>query len=290
MIPSHFNSNAITDWPTLGNGPFTDDRGHSDASARIGIAPNKKSVNFSRRPAGASAHAGPSGLDQQQQHDVKSIQAYYEPDSALPSSSSTSPAYPDEPRFSLDSNPDQNQALGAAGQKLRSIVSQELAWDSQRGEMVSRSKTPQKVGDQRHPGLQSRNASSVTKASNNSQSSSSNGGDTISGPSTAESAKPFMSLKSILKKTEVEQYSEHANSEAGEGIGSRHTMSENGSATYDTQGNWHASDADTSCLREKEVKKLEEKGIDPALYVEMKQAKGKGKSLVGALTGNSFVD
>lgn len=95
-----------------------------------------------------------------------------------------------------------------------------------------------------------------------------------------------MPIKGILKKTQVEQYSKHTTSEPGESTGSHHTVSDSGSRVYDTQGNCHDSDADTSRLSERKVKKLEKKGVNPALFIEMKQA--KGKRVVGALTGNSF--
>lgn len=100
--------------------------------------------------------------------------------------------------------------------------------------------------------------------------------------STASSARPLMP-KSILKSTCVDQYSERAStSSRGEDTASHHTVSEDGG------GEWKSSDGDTSRLSEAEVKKLERKGINPALWVEMKEAKG-GKKGVGALTGNAYV-
>lgn len=114
--------------------------------------------------------------------------------------------------------------------------------------------------------------------------------DTISPPSSSSSATP---LKSILKHTTVEQYSEVANSELGEDGNSHHTVSENSTSrngSVDSSGKWTSSNFDTSQLSEKELKKLEKKGINPALYLEMKAARG-GKKFggLGSLTGNAYV-
>lgn len=52
---------------------------------------------------------------------------------------------------------------------------------------------------------------------------------------------------------------------------------------------WRGSDFDTSGLSVKKVQKLRKKGVNPALYAEMKAAR-KGKNRwVGSLTGNSFL-
>ena len=222
----------------------------ADASSRVGTA-IKKPVNFSRL-TGYSEEGS-----------VKAVQAYYEPDTALPASQ-------ENPR---NFGPEDSQHTSRTG---RRPLSEELAWHCQRNEIVSCGKVPQKAEEQRHPGFDVRENSKAHNGNNNDDS-----------PRTPHAIEKSMPIKSILKRTEVEQFSEHAASELGESTGSHHTVSESGSGVYDTRGNWHASDADTSCLTEKEVKKLEKKGINPALFVEMKQA--KGKSVVGALTGNSFV-
>jgi len=50
---------------------------------------------------------------------------------------------------------------------------------------------------------------------------------------------------------------------------------------------WQASTFDTSALSEKELAKLKKKGINPALYLEMRAArKGKGLS---PLVGNTYI-
>ncbi|KAI7597728.1 hypothetical protein KC343_g16664 [Hortaea werneckii] len=65
------------------------------------------------------------------------------------------------------------------------------------------------------------------------------------------------------------------------------TANTNGSNTSNSQ--WTSSDFSTHGLSEAEIKKLKKKGINPALYAEMKAArKGKGK-WVGPLVGNTFI-
>ncbi|KAK1069699.1 hypothetical protein LTR48_009493, partial [Friedmanniomyces endolithicus] len=52
---------------------------------------------------------------------------------------------------------------------------------------------------------------------------------------------------------------------------------------------WSSSEYDVSGLSPSEIRKLRKKGINPALYAEMKAArKGKGK-WVGPLVGNTFI-
>lgn len=222
----------------------------ADASSKVGSA-IKKPVNFSRL------------VGYEEKGSVRAVQAYYEPDSALP-------VYHEQPHIGVQSSPGRRQ-------------SRDIAWAGQRDELMSRGKLNEMVEEQRHPGCNIQGTSSVKKASDGNSD-----GDDIFAPGTSHAVpQRSMPIKGILKKTEVEQFSEHAPSELGESTGSHHTVSESGSGVYDAQGNWHASDTDTSSLSEKEVKKLEKKGINPALYLEMQQA--KGKSVVGALTGNSFV-
>ncbi|KAM3420888.1 hypothetical protein BST61_g4123 [Cercospora zeina] len=262
-------------------------------------------VNFSRpvvtRSAAKTVYTTAPATPERhsEERHVKAVQAYYEPDSVLPTSS-------EEPRFSLDSDPGLNQALGESGHDhrlMRRIATQELAWDAERGEMVSRRKLPPRIEDQRHPGLLvHRNYSNSSCSTKFSTSHSINSdGDTITTTSTSErsagspnstqrsgssSHQPVVPIKSILKKTEVEQYSEHGSDAGGSSVTYR-SGSEMSSGTYDKNGNWRSSDADTSCLSEEELKRLEKKGINPSLYIEMKKA--RGNSRFGALTGNSFI-
>lgn len=86
----------------------------------------------------------------------------------------------------------------------------------------------------------------------------------------------------IIKRTSFDQISEHVN--IGDGMSDTASIS---------SSEWKSSDFDTSDLTVEQIHKLKKKGINPALYAEMQQAKnrnGKGKKLrIGALTGNTFL-
>ncbi|GAB7348064.1 hypothetical protein MBLNU459_g6098t1 [Dothideomycetes sp. NU459] len=84
----------------------------------------------------------------------------------------------------------------------------------------------------------------------------------------------------IVKRTSVDQVSEHMNAWQGESMSDRGSISSN---------EWTSSDHDTSGLSIEQIHKLKKKGINPALYVEMKNAR-KGKSKwISPLQGNSFL-
>ncbi|KAI5199126.1 hypothetical protein E4T39_06472 [Aureobasidium subglaciale] len=84
----------------------------------------------------------------------------------------------------------------------------------------------------------------------------------------------------IIKRTSLDQMSEHVNPWQGE------SMSDHGSVS---SHEWTSSDVDTSSLSVEKIHKLKKKGINPALYVEMQNArKGKNK-WVSPLQGNSFI-
>ncbi|KAH0343026.1 hypothetical protein KCU83_g9020, partial [Aureobasidium melanogenum] len=84
----------------------------------------------------------------------------------------------------------------------------------------------------------------------------------------------------IIKRTSIDQMSEHVNPWQGE------TMSDHGSVS---SNEWTSSEVDTSSLSVEKIHKLKKKGINPALYVEMQNArKGKNK-WVSPLQGNSFI-
>lgn len=75
----------------------------------------------------------------------------------------------------------------------------------------------------------------------------------------------------------------------GEDANSHHTVSENGDIAELEESTWMGSNHDISSLTDAEIKKLRKKGINPALYVEMKAARrGKGKWL-NPLSGNSYL-
>ncbi|KAI4845547.1 hypothetical protein E4T44_05553 [Aureobasidium sp. EXF-8845] len=84
----------------------------------------------------------------------------------------------------------------------------------------------------------------------------------------------------ILKRTSIDQMSQHVNPWQGE------TMSDRGS---ESSNEWTSSEVDTSGLSVEKIHKLKKKGINPALYVEMQNArKGKNK-WISPLQGNSFI-
>ena len=102
-------------------------------------------------------------------------------------------------------------------------------------------------------------------------------------------------LLRIVKRTDVDQHSERMslNSSRGdwEDVASHHTVSAEGDREggYVPEGRWSSSEYDTSGLSVAEVHKLKKKGINPALYAEMKAArKGKGK-WIGPIAGNSYI-
>lgn len=82
----------------------------------------------------------------------------------------------------------------------------------------------------------------------------------------------------------------------GDDARSHHIASEAGEVSWSSASSgqrererWRGSDYDTSCLSEAEIRKLRKKGIDPALYAEMKAArKGKGK-WISPLVGNTYL-
>lgn len=84
----------------------------------------------------------------------------------------------------------------------------------------------------------------------------------------------------IMKRTSIDQMSQHVNPWQGE------TMSDRGS---ESSNEWTSSEVDTSGLSVEKIHKLKKKGINPALYVEMQNArKGKNK-WISPLQGNSFI-
>ena len=217
--------------------------------------------------------------DNDSQVTVKAINAFHEK-----ATGPSSPSLPDEPRFSLDDPSTEKIPV----ESERNTPS-DFVWDDRRGELVPRIPSTQlNISDQRHTGP-ARNDSEASTNSSSSISRPTTGSSTSTSTNRPDTgtARP---LKSILKHTSVTQTSERASSsDAGESTGSHHTVSESGSSLVGKDGKWTSSDHDTSMLSEKEIKKLEKKGINPALYVEMKNAKKKGGSCVGSLAGNAYV-
>ncbi|KAI5199459.1 hypothetical protein AUEXF2481DRAFT_145055 [Aureobasidium subglaciale EXF-2481] len=103
------------------------------------------------------------------------------------------------------------------------------------------------------------------------------------GTGSSTSSRPPMipaRIPRIIKRTSLDQMSEHVNPWQGE------SMSDHGSVSSQE---WTSSDVDTSSLSVEKIHKLKKKGINPALYVEMQNArKGKNK-WISPLQGNSFI-
>jgi hypothetical protein len=206
---------------------------------------------------------------------VRSIDAFHEPNRDLPA----------EPRFSIDSDQtDSTQSQNSAAS--------EFAWDGQLGELRSKRRPNEYEANQRY--------SMSKSSSNNSSRSTGRSGSTAVGsdrPLLAEmegSQPPPIPTKlpKIVKRISFDQESERMSmSSRGdfEDGASHHTVSVDGDAGYVPEGKWSSSDYDISGLSASEIRKLRKKGINPALYAEMKAArKGKGK-WVGPLVGNTFI-
>lgn len=262
----------IVDSPTIGT---------SVPGTPMGMLPNKQkskgnsAINYSR----PKVYRDQDEPIRRSGNNVKAISAFHEPDRH---------PYPKEPRFSIDEDADErNDSVNSLGS--RSVGSSDLAWDEERGELVSKKNKVPQFSTEQH--MRVRQPASRPPASRNDSSSTSTTTTSISRPPTRDSAggPSKIPLKGILKKTEVTVQTTTATSSetGGEDDGSHHTVSENGSSTS-SGGQWTSSEYDTSSLSEKEIAKLEKKGINPALYAEMNAARG-GKRRFGALTGNSFV-
>lgn len=252
-------------------------------------------LNFSRpRPAttnsNATSHA-PSHLQREQRTDsaqALSVKAFHEQATNLPS----------EPRFSGESQRTIASTTSAAS---------EFAWDGQLGELRSQRRPEEYERNQRYAKApySSRSTTSDSYGSSNTSQASSAlplvaelPGSKAAPPAPAPTSK----RQSILKRVVSTASSDHASvrststlSEHGwEDSASHHTMSvmgdNNSHPGMEPEGNkWSSSTHDTSGLSRAEIQKLRKKGINPALYAEMKAArKGKGK-FIGPLVGNTFI-
>jgi len=100
-----------------------------------------------------------------------------------------------------------------------------------------------------------------------------------------QSARPVPRIAdNIVKRTSFDQQSLRITPER-----SNSSASTSGSIS---STEWQGSDFDISGLSPEKIAKLKKKGINPALYAEMKQARkgqGKGKRWVSPLTGNTFL-
>ena len=247
------------------------------SSSTDGSSIKQKAPNFSRpRPLSSSTQQTGAKPEKMDHGNVHTINAFHEPNRELPA----------EPRFSEESERTYNTSS-------ENSAGSDFAWDGQTGELVSK-KRPKKFDEQRYApsGIsQVRPATSATKASNNSKATSNQtfslSVPTIQEPSPSSSSK----LSHIVKRVSVDQRSERLSksTEQWEDTASHHTVSDDGdSGSFDAEGQWQASESSTSGLTDAEIRKLQRKGINPALYAEMKAAK-KGKKWVGPLLGNTFL-
>lgn len=251
----------------------------SEDSFSLDVPPRKPAApNFSRPQAARTQshtrlHRDPS--DRTQSH---SINAFYEPNRDLP----------DEPRFSLDSEQTTSTSDNSAGS--------EFAWDGERGEL--RSKRRPHTFDQQRVSMDSHSRSRTPRGGESSGSSSR--ATQRQPPPPLEIPKPSSSTNKPIRPavTKTVSFDQHV-SKVGvsaqdqyEDSRSHHTVSDAGSSagSLDMEGQWQSSDWDYSEFSEAEIRKLKKKGINPALYAEMKAAKKGRNKWMGALSGNTFLN
>ncbi|TKA23453.1 hypothetical protein B0A50_07480 [Salinomyces thailandicus] len=282
---------------TDGRPSTSSDGGGSDQSS---LTP--RPLNFSR--------PRPTHVDSKQKiyHDhtgsaVKGINAFHDEDA--------------RPESRLSSDTQRTQSTSTT---TTSPASELFAWDGPSGEL--RSKRPPRAYEPTH--RYSATPSSTTHPHRNrslTSTSANSTGTTASNTSSASHPTPLIpelpgsepppisktatntsQQSAILKRTSVDQQSirmsrppsSTALREDWESTASHHTVSVDGDGGYrraDDEGGecWSSSAYDTSGLSTAEIRKLRKKGINPALYAEMKAArKGKGK-WVGPLVGNTFI-
>jgi len=128
----------------------------------------------------------------------------------------------------------------------------------------------------------SRSKALIPQRSNGSQQSNQSGSSNESASSYKTVPLPPR-LPRIVKRTSWDQMSERVNVDEGD------SMSDTSSIK---SAEWKSSEFDTSGLSIEQIHKLKKKGINPALYAEMKQARkggGKKRNLIGPLTGGTFL-
>ena len=231
-----------------------------------------KAPNFSRpKPQSVHSHTRLKH-DRSDVGNVHSISAFHEPNRDMP----------DEPRFSLDSE-------RTATTSSENSAGSEFAWDGELGELRSK-RQPKKFDQQRYTkGPPGGRPTTSTTSSSAGTATASEYSQLMGAPSSASSSKTR-----IMKRVSVDQQSERLSTSTAPGqwedTASHHTTSESGdSGSFDMDGRWQSSDYDTSELTDAEIRKLQKKGINPALYAEMKAAKRGQKKWVGSLLGNGFI-
>ncbi len=238
----------------------------SDVSSTRRTAPN-----FSR-PQPQQPSALKSGQkDHSQNRHGHIIDAFHEADQNLPA----------EPRFS-----DESTRTDITGSEY-TTASSDFAYDSYAGDADSKRRT-QRFDDQRfekstRPGTAGSTSTTPTSESTFDL------GLAKSSSNETRSSQPSNLSSGIVKRVSVDQRSERVSTDQWEDAASHHTVSESGdSGSFDMDGRWQSSDYDTSELSAEKIRKLEKKGINPALYVEMKEAR-KGKKWAPQLLGNGFL-
>lgn len=236
-------------------------------------------VNFSRPRLGGRTESQQAKL-QRDLNDRASnghtISAFYEPNRDLP----------DEPRFSLDSVQTNSTSENSAAS--------EFAWDGERGELRSK-KRPQNFDQQRVSMESSSRRSKVSSSGGGSRTTSRQPQPPNEMPTptstTSSSSKSSAGRPAVTKTVSFDRHSGgRAAQDQHEDAQSHHTVSESGdSGSFDMEGNWSTSDYDVSNLSEAEIRKLQKKGINPALYAEMKAAKKGRNKWIGSLSGNTFL-
>ncbi|KAK4991798.1 hypothetical protein LTR50_001615 [Elasticomyces elasticus] len=184
-------------------------------------------------------------------------------------------------RHSLDSNI--SASTHATNSTFSSIA--DLGWDGRLGWQVPKRSDSNYDTTRYAPSRDNsdRLTPLVPSSSNDtsgSSSSSSQGESQDSGASLMSSERPPevpFRLPRIVKRMSIDQMSEHLDPRRGS------TFSGGSDPEF------RPSDHDTSGLSIAQIHKLQKKGINPALYAEMKAArKGKGK-WVGPLVGNTYL-
>lgn len=236
--------------------------GSDDSSTR------RKAPNFSRPQPKTSALK--SGNKDKEDRRVHIIDAFHDPN-----------RYPEEPRFSGDSQRTDTTTS-------QNSATSDFAWDGHSGELDSKARKKRfdaQRCDAREPSARPSSAATARRDSapidqtfNLGLPNSNNEGPGMNG---------------IVKRVSVDQRSERIGppQDQWEDTASHHTVSESGDSigSFDSEGRWQSSDYDTSSLSSAEIRKLQKKGINPALYMEMKQAK-KGKKWAPHLLGNGFIN
>jgi len=163
---------------------------------------------------------------------------------------------------------------------MRGNSSAQLTSSSQQTQDSEASTKPSSTGS-KAPLLKASNRQQSTASSSSASSSATAPPSAAAAAAPAPAAPPIPPrMPRIVKRVSMDQISEHVNPWQGE------HMSDHGSIS---SNEWSSSEYDTSTLSVEKIHKLKKKGINPALYIEMQNArKGKGK-WVNPLGGNSFL-